>query len=189
MARWFLGRYINCLIACLLALSVFGGGCLASTSASDKTSSQKEVDGVKIIKTTDAGDDVVTDNNGNQFTVKQEEIVIHIYCPNYKTETTDLLPLMEIDGSYATDFELNEYEFMLDIKDSGTGNTIDFWMPYTYDSKDDVLTWTNVREDLGTSISDNLNEDVKNYLESDNMKSLSNELIATVKVYQQLKDN
>ena len=78
---------------------------------------------------------------------------------------------------------------MLDIKDSGTGNTIDFWMSYTYDSKDDVLTWTNVREDLGTSISDNLNEDVKNYLESDNMKSLCNELIATAKAYQQLKNN
>lgn len=189
MARGFLERYINCVIACILALSVLGIGCSASTSASDKTLSQKEVDGVKIIKTTDAGDDVVTDNNDNQFTVKQEEVAIHIYCPNYKTETTDILPVMEIDGSYATDLELNEHELMLDVKDSGTGNTMNFWMSYTYDSNDDVLSWKNVLEDLGTSTSDTPSEDVKNYIESDNMKSLCNELITTVKAYQQLKDN
>lgn len=187
--RRFLERYINCVIVCILALSVFGGGCSVSTSASDKTSSSEEMDGVKILKTTDAGDDVVTDNNGNQFTVKQEEGSIHVYCLNYKTETTELLPVMEIDGLYATDLEMNEHEFMLDVKGNGAGNTIDFWMSYTYDSNGDVLSWKNVLEDLGTSTGETPSEDVKNYLESDNMKLLCNELITTVKTYQQLKDN
>lgn len=189
MVLRFLERYINCWIVFVLALSFFAGGCSVSTSAADKTSSQKEINGVKIIKTTDSGDDVVTDNNGNQFTVKQEEESIHIYCLNYKTETTELLPVMEIDGSYATDLEMNEHEFTLDVKDNGAGNKIDFWMFYTYDSNNDILSWNNVKEDLGTNDGDNLDEELKNYIESDNMKSLCNELITTVKAYQQLKDN
>ena len=43
--------------------------------------------------------------------------------------------------------------------------------------------------DLGTDISDKPDEDAMNYLESDNMKTLCDELITTVKAYQQLKDN
>ena len=183
--------FTKCINVLLISILCVGSsGCSSDSGSLKESSNIDEVNGVKIVKTTDAGDDVVTDNNGNQFTLKQEEESIHVYCPNYKTETTELLPVMEIDGSYATDLELNEHEFMLDIKDSGTGNTQwNFWMSYTYDSKDDVLTWTNVREDLGTDISDNSDEEVKNYLESDNMKSLCNELIVTVKAYQQLKDN
>ena len=188
MVRRFLEQYINLTFTCVLVLSSVGFGCTTNPVSAEE-SSRKEVDGVKIVQTTDAGDDVVTDNHGNQFTVKQEEGSIEIYCLSYKTETTDLLPVMEIDGLYATDLEMNEHEFMLDVKGSGAGNTIDFWMSYTYDSNDDVLSWKNVLEDLGTSTSDNPGEDVKNYLESDNMKSLCNELITTVKSYQQLKDN
>ena len=189
MGRQFLERYINCVIVCILALSVWATGCSAAPSASEKASSQKEVNGVKIIQTTDAGDDVVTDNNGNQFTVKRNEGSIEIYCLNYKTETTELLPDMEVDAYYYTDFEISEHDFELTLKNSDTDDESKFWVTYTYDIDDDTLTWKNVYEDLGTGTGNTPGEDVKNYLESDNMKSLCNELITTVKRYQQLKDN
>lgn len=74
------------------------------------------MDGVKIIQTTDAGDDVVTDNNDNQFTVKQEEGLIEIYCLSYKTATTDMLPVMEVDADYYTESEISEYDFTVTVK-------------------------------------------------------------------------
>lgn len=62
-------------------------------------------------------------------------------------------------------------------------------MTYNYDIDDDSFTWKNVYNDLGTDISDMPDEDVMNYLESDNKKTLCDELITTVKAYQQLKDS
>lgn len=178
-------------IAVTMLLLLSGSGCSKESVSSvfENASSRKEVDGVKIIQTTDAGDDVVTDNHGNQFTVKQEEGSIEIYCLNYKTETTDMLPVMEVDADYYTESEISEYDFTVTVKNSGTGNTAKFWMTYNYDIDDDSFAWKNVYNDLGTDISDKPDEDAMNYLESDNMKTLCDELITTVKAYQQLKDN
>lgn len=172
---------------------IVGAGCSANT-----VSSVEEINGVKIVKTTDRGDDVVEDARGNQytFTVENDDL-ISFYVRDYKTESTDLFPVKnEIDGNLSDQLDENgeatgsilTVSLSSSTAEDTDGTDSAFFLELVYYSVEDE-TVSFYTENLEDRVDENIDPEVRNFLETDEVIPLCKELNEVVQAYRQLKND
>lgn len=194
MVRRFQERFIKLLPIFLIFSIGCSAGNTVSSSIKESDSSDlsviEEIDGIKIIQTTDNGDDVVEDAKGNHITFRVEDFEIHFSVMNYKTNVTDLFPAKsELSGRCAMN---SSDEESMDLvvsssyaKDTEGSNTANLYEFITYSIANETATVQT--EGLEGRLSENINPDVQSFFETDEVIPLCKELHEVVQAYRQLR--
>ena len=175
----------HCLVS-LFCLFLLFTGCTRQENPSSPSDSE-----VRIVKTTDNGDDVIQEEHGNQLTVRTKDSIIQFYTTDYHTDATELLPFKnEISADYCTDPQLSSVSFNVSIVFQSAPDTEGTDTAYLNQICyfDQGHRFSMQEEGKSERINSNLRQDLTDYFETDQCSSLCEELFETVQEYMKLKN-
>lgn len=175
----------------LLCALLFLTGCTqtGSASSSSVTASVSDSDASLIlVQTTDNGDQVLKDTDGNQFVVYKEnsgDDTWDISADNYKSKTVTGLPSQyEYEVTGGTSGGVYQVNAVLEIsyQYTGTSTNNNVAVHYSYSPDSDEISI-----DEYSVIPDDISENIKTVLTDDNLKALIKEIIAVKEEYDAMK--